>query len=449
LNRRAFVIILVALALFFIAATIKSGWLYLVSSALVSLVVLGFISGRHATRGLDFSRECPGNAFEGEPFEVRLRVRNHGHLCRYFLVVLDRPFEHTRRRGLLAKIRERRAEIHERLQKDSAPSNRRGTGRERHEHSRTVAVEKIASGSELNVEYELSAPRRGVYQQSEITVSSGGVLGTAGVSRTIQLQAAMTVFPRIYPITSFPFEPRTIAAPVEAYEWSRKGIGQDYYGVREYVRGDSLRHIHWKSSARQGQLIVREYQQEFRPSSCIVVLLAEPLNGDGNKNSLEDGLRCAASILNYYETLGSKPRLVIPRAGSFEVLEEATLYGYLEALAVYRPFDRPEGPSGWSVLGEALSHARALHVPGSAVAVVTNAPAESIAAALEDAPDVEGSSLVAVVDESYGSGRDTGLALLEMARLESAASRRVNLFVVTGDQEISECLNEPLSITAS
>ena len=61
--------------------------------------------------------------------------------------------------------------------------------------------------------------------------------------------------------------PRFQWLPADSYEWGRKGIGQDYYGVREYVRGDSLRHIHWRSSARHGQLIVKEYQQEFRPTA--------------------------------------------------------------------------------------------------------------------------------------------------------------------------------------
>jgi hypothetical protein len=240
-----------------------------------------------------------------------------------------------------------------------------------------------------------------------------------------------------------------MAAPLDSFECSRKGIGQDYYGVREYVRGDPLKHIHWRSSARQGELIVREYQQEFRPFAGLVVLLGEPVHGDVDSNSLEDGLRCAASILNYYEAMGSKPRLVVPRDGDFEVLRDATLYGGLEALAAYTPYHWPESAVGGNGLEEAMSYVRSALVPGSSIAVVTNAPGDSLAAVIEVVPDVEGATMVVVFDSSYAGGWDTGDSLLEVARLEKVASRRVNLFVMTRGQEIGACLSEPLSITAS
>ena len=40
----------------------------------------------------------------------------------------------------------------------------------------------------------------------------------------------------------------------------RAGVGSELFGVREYHAGDSLRRIHWRSSARHGDLIVREYE---------------------------------------------------------------------------------------------------------------------------------------------------------------------------------------------
>ena len=40
----------------------------------------------------------------------------------------------------------------------------------------------------------------------------------------------------------------------------RAGSGTEMFGVREYRPGDSLRRIHWRSSARHGELIVREYE---------------------------------------------------------------------------------------------------------------------------------------------------------------------------------------------
>ncbi len=445
MKRRALVLVMVAVALLLIAATIKSGWLYLVASVLFSLVILSALSGRLANRRVEIGRECPGEAFEGEPFPVALKVRNRGRLTRYFLLLEDMAFERPRKVSFARSVREHRAEM--RVARETGVS-RAPEPRDKSPHSATAAVESVAPGTEVSVEYELSAPRRGVFTRADIRVSSGGVFGAAGSSRVLSVAAPMVVYPRVSPLVHFPFEPRSMAAPLESFEWSRKGIGQDYYGVREYVHGDSLKHIHWRSSARQRELIVKEYQQEYRPFAGLVVLLGEPGHSDGNTNSLEDGLRCAASILNYYEAMGSKPRLVVPGDGGFEVLREATLYGGLAALAAYSPYRWPSAGTGGNGLLEAMSLVRAALVPGSTVSVVTNAPVEQVASVVEAAPDVEGASLVVVLDGSYGGGWDTGDSLLEVAKLEGAASRRLNLFVMTMGQEIGECLSEPLSLTA-
>jgi uncharacterized protein (DUF58 family) len=446
LKRRSLVLILVGIALLLIATTIKSGWLYLVASVLFSLLLLGMVSGRLAVRPLEITRSSQREAFEGDPFKVALRVRNRGRTARYLLLIRDNAFELEVKKGFLAQLHQQRTEYREFMRTGTAPESmlRAAEGG----NGRTIALGRIGPGAQVEVEYEMNAARRGVYESANLSVSSGGIFGSTEVSRRVRASSPLTVFPRVSLLASFPFEPRSTAAPEEAFEWSRRGIGQDYFGVREYVKGDSLRYIHWRSSARQGELIVKEYQREFRPSTGLVVLLAEPSFGDLDENSLEDGLRCAASILNYYEAMGSRPRLMVPGADSLEILEETTLYQGLAALAGYRPRPAVEPLFTGDGLEEALASAAAALVPGSALTVVTNAPVESVAAMLETGA-AEGSSIVEVIDESYGSHWDVGLALLEVARLETPSSGGENLFVMSHGQEIGECLSEPLSTTAS
>ena len=52
-------------------------------------------------------------------------------------------------------------------------------------------------------------------------------------------------------------EPRELEASLPV---PRAGSGNELFGIREYRPGDSLRRIHWRSSARHGELVVREYE---------------------------------------------------------------------------------------------------------------------------------------------------------------------------------------------
>lgn len=74
------------------------------------------------------------------------------------------------------------------------------------------------------------------------------------------LKRAVIVWPRPAKYRSFPALSRTRSPQGRAL--SRQGHGGDLYGLRAYVRGDSYRLIHWKASARAGQLLVRQFSAE-------------------------------------------------------------------------------------------------------------------------------------------------------------------------------------------
>ena len=46
------------------------------------------------------------------------------------------------------------------------------------------------------------------------------------------------------------------------------GVGEmeEFVALREYRRGDSLRRVHWRSTARLGELVVKEFRSSFAPS---------------------------------------------------------------------------------------------------------------------------------------------------------------------------------------
>jgi uncharacterized protein (DUF58 family) len=453
LSRRTVVVILVALAFLAIATTIRSGWLYLVASVLLASVPIELFGAWSSVRRIVLKRECPPEVFEGEQFTVRVEIRNKGRLRSNLVTVSDHQFVRPKRGRMFQEMALRRAAFKAFMSEvDWAEVEAAAARMEAREA--TVVAESIPPGSSVEINYSLTAPRRGIHEQAEMLVGSGGLLGGASVARHIILPSRLVVFPRVTPLDNFPFDPTTSVAPSETYEWGRKGIGQDYYGVREYVRGDSLRHIHWRTSARHGQLIVKEYQQDYRPSAGMAVVLVEPELGDEDTNSMEDGLRATASILDYYASMGNAPRLVLPRDSGFEVSEETGLNDNLTALAGYMPPRGYDGggyePGRSEYLARALEMARSAIGPGRTLTVVTNLPHGDAIGALRFAGGSETLSMVLVVDESYGGEWTEEMTRRIATELANDGFGRVsNLYLLVKGRAIAACLSEPLSISAA
>lgn len=441
MTKRSLVTILVGLALLLIASTIRSGWLYLVASVLFGLVITAFFSGWLSVRKLEITRQSPAEVFESQPFSVRLDVSNKGKLAARLVSVRDLQFGTGKRNGIFASMRENRREIREYMRTGKAPPPR---GRSDDSRTRRICFEELLPGRSCTVDYTLCAPARGVYPRATLKVSGGGLFGSGEIRKTVTTGDGITVFPSVCHLDSFLFDAMADQAAMDTIEWSRKGIGHDYYGTRPYVRGDSLKHIHWRSSARQGELIVKEYEQELKPSVVMVLALAAPSFGDDSANSLEDSLRAAASIVNFHESMGGLPLLVVPSGGTFAAFEAPTLFGCYRKLAEYEPPDEARDWPGWVAQG--IQVAMESMLPGSSLVLVTNVPPLDAGAAFDVFNGSLAGSLVLSLDDSYGRGWKNDW-LEEAPWLAAFGVARLRMYVITSGREIGRCLSEPLNTT--
>ena len=98
--------------------------------------------------------------------------------------------------------------------------------------------------------------RRGPVGATGWTVGTSDPLGFfQGLRRCRDAEVAL-VLPRFTSLAGSR-QSREVEASIAA---PRAGSGNELFGVREYRPGDSLRRIHWRSSARHGELVVREYE---------------------------------------------------------------------------------------------------------------------------------------------------------------------------------------------
>ncbi|MDD5448867.1 MAG: DUF58 domain-containing protein [Actinomycetota bacterium] len=426
----------VAFSLFLIASSMKSGWLYLVSSVMFALVIADSIYARHSTRSLSLKRECPDEVYEGEDFEVALDARNKSRIPAFFLRIQDEQFllqTSQKPHGIWRKIHQMFFSAQEELAMEE---------RRRRKWEQSVFVERVGGRAELKTSYSLRAPKRGVYSNARMCLQSNGILGTSASSLVKSIPSEIVVFPKPYPLSYFPCGQVESATYSESFESARRGYSQDYYGVREYVRGDSLKSIHWKSTAKRGKLIVKEYQQEIIPLSYILLLLAAPLWGDEIENSLEDGLRATASILRYFSYAGRKTGLLFFENKKLEMVE-GELENLLSALASYVEL---EESTEIGELAGAFSFPEKRLSRESQVIFVTNYKLEDVSYFIREVAPTFSPILVEVLEESYApSFNSTTIGAGES--LGAISERLGGLYIVTHNRGIETCLNAPSNIT--
>jgi uncharacterized protein (DUF58 family) len=120
------------------------------------------------------------------------------------------------------------------------------------------------------IDYQLRPPRRGIFDVGPLTIDYGDPFGLVHSWRTIADTERIIVTPTavILPDTGLVLAEGDGAAQLI----QRRASGNDDdLMTREYRAGDALRRVHWRASARQGELMVRQEEQRTYPEARIIV----------------------------------------------------------------------------------------------------------------------------------------------------------------------------------
>ncbi|MER7457356.1 DUF58 domain-containing protein [Micromonospora sp. NPDC126480] len=179
-----------------------------------------------------------------------------------------------------------------------------------------VPLLRLRPGRDTTVRYDVPTSRRGVVPVGPLRVTRRDPLGLVAVSRRFGGTVPVWVHPRIHPLAAVPTGAgRSLDGRVDAVP--QGSITFD--SLREYVVGDELRRVHWRTSARVGELMVRENVDTSLPR--LVVLLdnravAHPDRAGAVAESFESACEAAASVLTaaYRADLPAVLVLVAPSA---------------------------------------------------------------------------------------------------------------------------------------
>jgi uncharacterized protein (DUF58 family) len=208
--------------------------------------------------------------------------------------------------------------------------------------------------------------------------------------------------------------------------------GLEPFGVREYVEGEPLRAVHWPSSARRGELMVRELEDAPRDSLAVLLDVdATAVAGRAGASSLDAAVRVAAGLVRTHMLRSRRAMLVIgaPEPRVLRVRAPGLDWeAALDALAAVEP--------AYGTPLQQLVSSRGVLARVPELVVVTARP-EAVVDALLARSAVGRSSALAVIDAPTYAGRPPSAASPTLLRLAAAG---IPLAVVRDGVPLAEAL---------
>lgn len=243
-----------------------------IAALMMATLLTGIIWPHWLIKHLSVVRRGPDRAEEGETITFHIEVSNHGLLPRFMVELVDHlPFVGA------------------------------STGPVSHDAKTLGMVAYVPGGSTRRFEVTVLCEKRGFYRLGPIGLASSFPLGLAEArqQRNDGVQN-LTIYPDIFTIIGLPLR----GAPSQIHRGGYllpDGAGAaEFSGLREYRRGDNPRHVHWPTTARLNELMIKEF--EPLASACMTIAIDQSALaniGEGKQASFEYAVRIAGSIAKY------------------------------------------------------------------------------------------------------------------------------------------------------
>jgi uncharacterized protein (DUF58 family) len=203
-----------------------------------------------------------------------------------------------------------------------------------------VVLERLGAHQATSVAYTVRADVRGRYEVGPLVVRLTDPFGLCELTRSFPTVDRLTVIPQVTALPTVRVAGE-YAGTGDSRARSVAVHGEDDAATREYRRGDDLRRVHWKSTARTGELMVRREEQPWESRATVVLdTRAFAHRGEGPASSFEWAVSAVASIAVHLRGAGYKVRLVSNSGIDADATEAGGEGFLLDHLADVRPDQR-------------------------------------------------------------------------------------------------------------
>ena len=284
----------------FAAINTANNLLYLIFGLMLSFITTSGVLSELTLRKIALTRRFPKHLFAGQAAPVALDILN------------------TKKRIASLSLL-----IEDLSQQDAA------------DHRRYVL--KIAPQQTHTLTYPVTFPQRGLHRPGKIRISTRYPFGFFLKSTTFEeIDDAVLVYPKIERLS--PSEQASLAFSAGEAGARRKGGGEEFYGIRDYVPGDTLTRISWKSTARTSKIMVREFELDRKKQILVVldIMPPSPLPPDFAER-MERAISMIASYLMFFSKHDYALQLAAPAEISPADKGEHHLFLLLRMLALLQP----------------------------------------------------------------------------------------------------------------
>ena len=246
--------------------------------------------------------------------------------------------------------------------------------------------------------------RRGLYTLGRVTVTSGDPFGLFRFTKSLGRPQTVLVYPRPVELSGVHLPPAELLGEGPLHRPTHY-VTSNAVSVRQYAFGDSYNRIHWPSTARTRELMVKLFEMDPASDVWIVMdLEAKTQAGSGDESTEESAVTLAASIANHFcrssrsiglMAFGQTPHLVPPERGLAQYVR------ILESLAMMRA-------TGDVSLAQLLNEEGKRFGQHSTVVVITPSTQDDWVLSLRVSAE-RGAKLAAVIIEpgTFGAERDS------------------------------------------
>ena len=201
--------------------------------------------------------------------------------------------------------------------------------------SARFVANRIEPGDPIHARHEVTCHPRGVYPVGPAVVQVRdpfALTETAGVAGTID---RLVVFPAVEDFDGLPMGRGHDSSVNTARSGFAHTGGDDFFTLREYQHGDDLRRVHWPSTARRDELMIRQLELPWQSRASV---LLDPRSGSyADADAFEHAISGAASVLRHLFRNGYTPTLWLG-TGSGSIVGTASAYAAaMEEFAAMQP----------------------------------------------------------------------------------------------------------------